>query len=262
MDAYASAKANILRHQRRSNLAVLSADDGGARALEPLVQGRLRTFSLSAEVQDGAFLRGDEIVLRDGNGEQVICATGDVRLRGRHNVLNVLAAIVLADSVGAPAAAMQAAIRRFTGLEHRLELVRTVRGVQYVNDSIATAPERAIAALEAFAEPVILLAGGRDKEMFWDVWAATVARRAKAAVLFGSLADLMEMKLAEAMNQSGRELQLVRVDTLDEAVDAAARLASSGDVVLLAPGGTSYDAFADFAERGHAFRRLVAALAE
>ena len=133
-----------------------------------------------------------------------------------------------------------------------LELVRTRRGVQWINDSIATAPERALAALNAFGEPIILLAGGRDKAMEWEAWAKTVTRRVKTVILFGALADMLAEKLAEQHHPDYH-----KVDTVAEAVEMAAETAVSGDIVLLSPGGTSYDAFNDFEERGELFRQLV-----
>ncbi len=251
MAAYADAKANILRYQSADDVAVLAADDAGAMALAAEVQGRLRTFSLYGVVDDGAFVRDGHIWLKNGH-ETAVCPLTDIKLRGQHNVLNVLAAVTLADSVGIPAEAMRQAIRTFRGVEHRLEMVRELHGVRYVNDSIATAPERALAALAAFDEPLILLAGGRDKEMQWDEWTRQVAQRVKHVVLFGDLADMLERRLAEA-----GYVKITRVDGLETAVTTAAHLAASGDVVLLSPGGTSFDAFTDFAERGELFRKLV-----
>lgn len=251
MDAYADAKANILRFQSENDIAVLAADDPGALALEHEVRGRLRTFSLRGVVEDGAFVRDNEVWLRNGS-EKRICSLDDIQLRGQHNVLNVLAAVTLADSVDIPVDAMVQAIRTFRGVEHRLELVRVVNGVRYINDSIATAPERAMAALTAFDEPLILLAGGRDKDMEWDEWAHQVALHAKHVILFGELADM----LADRLQAAGYEA-IIRVPGLADAVTSAAKMARSGDIVLLSPGGTSFDAFNDFAERGEMFRELV-----
>lgn len=248
MDVYLDAKANILRYQDDQGVAVLAADDPGAQALKPLVRGRLREFSLIHEVKDGAFVRDGQVWLRNGH-ETAVCDVQDIQLRGRHNILNVLAAVTLADSVCVPVEAMHQAIRTFKGVEHRLELVRTLDGVQYINDSIATAPERTIADLHSFSEPLILLAGGRDKEMVWDEWAREVRQRVKHAVLFGELAEVMEKKLTG--------FSFTKVKTLAEAVEVAKNTAVSGDVVLLSPGGTSFDAFTDFAERGEVFRQLV-----
>ncbi len=249
MAAYANAKANILRYQSEDGTAVLAADDPGAMMLKSLVKGRLRTFSLEQEVEDGAFVRDRQIWLRNGK-DVPVCDLNDIKLRGQHNVRNVLAAVTLADSIGLPVAAMRQAIDMFTGVEHRLELVRVLNDVQYINDSIATAPERALAAINAFSEPLILLAGGKDKDMVWDAWAERVRDRVKHVILFGDMAEMMESRLS---GMSG----LTRVETMAEAVKVAGDTAVAGDVVLLSPGGTSFDAFTDFAERGEIFRELV-----
>ena len=264
MQAYKKAKANILRYQAEQDVAVLAADDPGAMSLETMVNGRLRLFSAQHPVTDGAFVRDGQIWLRDGNGrEACVCTLSDIQLRGAHNVLNVLAAVTLADSVGIPVEAMQKAIANFTGIEHRLELVRTLNGVQYVNDSIATAPERTLAALDSFTEPLILLAGGRDKDMQWQSWTEKVLKRVKHVILFGELADLLNKLLTQQPCLPGLDAYLTRVSrvpTMTEAVALAQETAVAGDVVLLAPGGTSFDAFKDFAERGEVFRQLVNAL--
>lgn len=255
MAGYTEAKSSIVRFQSVNDSAILCADDEGAMALRPLINGRLRTFSMTQPVADGAFLRDEQIWLKDRAGQETaVCPLAAIQLRGRHNIMNVLAACTIADTAAVPVAAMRTAIAEFKGVEHRLERVRTINGVQYINDSIATAPERALAALAAFEEPLVLLAGGRDKKMNWEVWAETVAKRTKAVILFGDLAELLEEKLA-AVKDGQTAVQ--RVNTLAEAVKTAAQQATSGDIVLLSPGGTSYDAFKDFVERGELFRELV-----
>ena len=262
MAAYIEAKANILRYQKAGDIALLPADDQGTGDLKNLVRGRLRQFSLELPVKDGAFVRQGKIWLRDSAREWAVCAVDDIPLRGRHNVLNVLAAAVLADSVGVPVEPMESAIRKFRAVEHRLELVRTLNGVQYINDSIATSPERAIAAIDSFTEPLILLAGGRDKGMFWDAWAERVSERIRVAVLFGELGQMMA-KLLDGNDFDGRPApEIIRVTRMSDAVQAAANVARPGDVVLLAPGGTSFDSFVDFAERGESFRRQIKGLPE
>jgi UDP-N-acetylmuramoylalanine--D-glutamate ligase len=258
MAAYSDAKANILRHQTQGDVAILCADDPGAMALQNTVRGRRRLFSQRGPVEDGAYISGERLRLRDGARELDICALSDVRLRGAHNIGNTLAAATLADSVGVPAEKMREVIAGFAGVPHRLELVSTVGGVQYVNDSIATAPERALAAIASFSEPLVLLAGGRDKNMVWEPWARQVRKRVKHAVLFGTLAGSLASYLDAVEDDERDELTSVtQCTTLAEAVAAAEGLARPGDVVLLAPGGTSYDAFEDFAARGEAFRVLV-----
>lgn len=250
MARYAAAKSNILRSQNGEGIAVLSADDSGSLEMREYVRGRLRTFSVRGPVTDGAFLRDGHVWLSDSDGERPVCPVAASRLIGPHNILNILAAVALADSAGIPHEAIVEGIRLFDGVPHRLEVVRRVNGVQFVNDSIATAPERALAALAAFDEPVILLAGGRDKDMVWDQWARQVARRVKHVVLFGELAPVLAGYL-------GDSVPLTRVETLAEAVYVAQDKATAGDVVLLSPGGTSFDGYTDFVERGEHFRLLV-----
>lgn len=251
MAEYSAAKANCLRYQTTAATAVLCADDPGALALAPLVRGRLRRISQRQPVDDGAFMRDGHLWLANGQGgETAVTAVANLRLRGAHNIYNALAACTLADTVGLPLAAMRHVLHTFAGVEHRLELVATHNGVQFINDSIATAPERALAALAALSEPIVLLAGGQDKAMVWDEWAAVVRQRVKQVVLFGALADQLATKLAGFP-------ALIQVSTLAQAVQAAVETAVPGDVVLLSPGGTSYDAYQDFAARGAEFRQLV-----
>ncbi len=265
MEAYIAAKANIVTHQRESDIAVLGYDEPNARALAELTKAEVRYFSGTSAV-NGAFLQGDTLVLQRAEGRVAVCERRALRLRGMHNVLNALAAMALADATGASVAAMERVLSTFTGVEHRLEEVRRLNGVLWINDSIATAPERVMAALRAFDEPLILLAGGRDKDLPWEDFARTVTQRVRVLVLFGEAAALIgrhvEAALAEARAQH-RPMVLQTVipaGTLENAVQTAARYARSGDVVLLSPGGTSFDAYRDFAERGEHFRQLVMAL--
>lgn len=254
MNLYAQAKGNILRYQKPDDVAVLSADDPGSLKMGELARGRLRLFSAQKSVSDGVYLADGQIWLSDGHTQTALCPAGISRLIGGHNMLNVLAAVALADSAGVSHEAIIEGIRLFDGVPHRLETVRRLDGVQYVNDSIATAPERALAALAAFEEPVVLLAGGRDKNMVWDEWARQVAQRVKHVVLFGELAPALQARL-------DRHTAATMVDTLTEAVAVAHDKADPGDIVLLSPGGTSFDAYSDFVERGEHFRLLVRELA-
>ena len=262
MEAYIAAKQRILDFQDVEDVAVLGYDDPNARSLAAAVRGRLRFFSREREMARGAFLREGTLFLRLGSEAWPICRVEEVRLRGRHNLWNVLAAAAVAGSLGADIGAIREAALTFSGVPHRLEQVREVRGVRYVNDSIATTPERVRVALEAFEEPIVLLAGGRDKGLPWEETAEVIARRARVLIAFGELGDrIVEAAYAARARVDGVVLEhLERVATLEEAVARAAGLARPGEVVLLSPGGTSFDAYRDFEERGVHFRQLVEAL--
>ncbi len=252
MESYVTAKANILRHQRPGDRAVLNADDvvtAGLSTVEPPIW-----FSLEHPV-DGSYLEGDRIVLGGGVTATTVCRVTDVRLRGRHNLSNVVAAVAVASAAGVPTGAMAAVISRFRGVPHRLEIVSEINGVTYCNDSIATAPERSMASIRSFDEPVILIAGGRDKHLPMDEWAELIRRRVRALVLLGESSDLIERAVLAAPGPAAPPIY--RAGSMEEAVGLASRVALPGDVVLLAPGGTSFDMFKDFEERGERFVGLV-----
>jgi UDP-N-acetylmuramoylalanine--D-glutamate ligase len=268
MDVYTAAKRRILDFQGRKDLALLNKDDPGSWDLATAARGQLAFFSAQdqsggeLEAKTGAFLRDEVVTFRRDGHEYPICHTDEIKLLGRHNVLNVLAACVLAGSVGVPMDAIREVVTTFTGVVHRLQLVRSLNGVRYYDDSIATAPERTVAALCVFEAPIVLLAGGRDKALPWEGMARVALKRARHVVAFGEAAGLVERVIKEAWQEgTGARLEgVTRVGTLKEAVAVAARVSRPGDVVLLAPGGTSFDAFRDFAERGDRFQALVRAL--
>jgi UDP-N-acetylmuramoylalanine--D-glutamate ligase len=261
MEAYTHAKANIVRYQRNGDCAVLGYDDAGSRDLAALRPGEPVWFSGRDMVANGAFLAGQRLVLvgaASPDGEShVICEKGDIPLRGDHNVLNVLAACAITGVVGVSPEVMAAAIRDFRPVTHRLETVRVLNGVTFVNDSIATAPERVVAALRSYTEPLVLLAGGKDKNLPWEEMIRLALRVSRHIVAFGQAGQLVVAMVAQV---GGDPAQVTQVATLAEAVQEAAARAQPGDVVLLSPGGTSYDAYPDFAARGEHFRQLVTAL--
>jgi UDP-N-acetylmuramoylalanine--D-glutamate ligase len=254
MEEYASAKRNILRYQGPGDWVVLNPDNDWTAGWIRSAPGRVLQFSRRHPVAEGACLDGTDVVVRLDDRQRRVCAAREIRLRGVHNLENVLAACALALAADIEPAAMREAIAGFTGVEHRLELVREVEGVSWYNDSIATSPERAVAALRSFDRPIVLLAGGRDKHLPWDEWAREVAQRVRVLVLFGEASDLIEQELARC----GVAAPVPhRGETLERAVVIARREAQPGDVVLLAPGGTSFDAFRDFAARGQRFKEFV-----
>jgi UDP-N-acetylmuramoylalanine--D-glutamate ligase len=271
MEAYVAAKQNILTHQTREDVTLLGYDDANARALALDTPAHLYFFSGGAEVEAGAFKTNGELTLRmNGDARQTkkrvdreICKVSEVQLLGDHNLLNVLAASVLAALAGVPLEVIRKVATTFTGVEHRLELVREFNGARWYDDSIATAPERALAAMRSFDEPIVLLAGGRDKDLPWDVFVNETLQRVRRLITFGEAGPMIAESVTEAMAQGDKGTileEISRVTSLEEAVAEAARTVEPGDVVLLSPGGTSYDAFKDFAERGDRFKELVQAL--
>jgi UDP-N-acetylmuramoylalanine--D-glutamate ligase len=273
MDAYIAAKKHILDFQTPDDWQVLSADNDVTAAMN--TSARTLWFSVKGEPHgEGAWLDEDgnlririnphpSLPRQAGEGaDAVICHRRELLLMGEHNVLNVLAASLVCAVAGAPVEAMRQVATTFRGVAHRLQLIRDEGGVRWYDDSIATAPERLMAALKCFDQPVILLCGGRDKHLPWDEAARMMLARCKAIVLFGEMGPLVAATLESEKSKvksDGRSptSHFSLLTSLPDAVAEARRLAEPGDVVLLSPGGTSYDAFKDFAERGDRFRELV-----
>ena len=257
MEAYTAAKARILEFQSREDTAILGRDDKGAWSLRDKVKGKLFTFSLHEleEGLNGAYYHDGLLNLRDGNAYLPLILREKIYVRGDHNVLNVLAAFTIGHAAGFPLDAMLEAAEEFRGVPHRLELVRELHGVRWYNDSIATAPERSMAAIRAFDEPIVLLLGGRDKDLPWEDLIRLASEHVDHMVLFGEAAEKIG-KTLDALGLPAR-FTLSRADGLQDAIHKAAEVAEAGDVVLLSPGGTSFDEFKDFAERGERFRTWV-----
>ncbi len=262
MEAYRQAKERIIRQQTAQDCVVLGRDDPGAWSLAHQALGEVRSFGAQRPPTDfkGSYLDGEQVCLWDGQNTRPVLSGKMIPLRGEHNIYNVLAACAISDAAGVPVEAMRTAIKDFMGVPHRLERVRSWNGAVWYNDSIATAPERAMAAIHSFDEPIVLLAGGRDKNLPWEDFAALVHQRVDHLILFGEAVDLI-YRAVHADAASARPYTLERCDNLEQAVQAAARVAEPGDVVLLSPGGTSFDEFRDFEARGEAFRKWVLELA-
>jgi len=255
-DEYRGLKTNIIRFQNPADTAILGFDDRECRALASQVKGRLLWFSLSQAIPgDGVFVRDGWGVLRLGRLEQPLFAMDSLRLRGRHNRANALAAAAVAIACGVSPEAVACAVESFRGVPHRLELVADVGGVQYYNDSIATTPERTLAGLRSFEGPLVLLLGGRDKQLPLEDLANEALTRCRAIFLFGESAGKLEDALKGHARRGAPPIR--RVAGLAEAVEAAHAAAEEGDVVLLSPACTSYDAYNNFERRGEHFRILV-----
>ncbi len=258
MEAYTAAKARILSYQKAGDVAVLNRDDAGSWKLAKDLRSDLLSFGFRGPdgMKNGTYIDKEHICLQIGRDRVKMLPLEWINIKGRHNQANVLAACAIAAAASIALPAIQVGVENFSGVPHRLEFVRNFKGADWYNDSIATAPERSLAAVDAFDQPIVLLLGGRDKNLPWDKLAEVCRKRVSRVILFGEMADLV----AEAIGpkQRGQHLQsVVKCATLEDAIRTAANQVVEGDVVLLSPGGTSFDAFKDFAERGEMFRKWV-----
>ena len=253
VEAYRAVKARLAELSAPTGRIVLNADDPGCQALAvDLPPASVAWYGMRQPERGAteAWVADDDWVVVAG---EPVLETRDVPLPGRHMLSNVLAAALGATLAGAPTAAIGKAIASFEGVPHRLEPIAERNGVRWINDSQATIPVAAIAALESFEAPIVLIAGGQTKGLAYEAFADAVADRCRAAVLIGETAD-------ELANLIGDRVPVIRAADMRAAVGAADDLARPGDVVLLAPASTSFDMFVDYAARGDAFRAAVAAL--
>ena len=256
MAEYVAAKENIFRHQSGEDVAVLNADNDITAEQSRRAPGRARLFSRQDEVADGVFLRGEDIVCRSGGHERVVMTTGDIKIPGVHNVENYMAAIAAVDGL-VPDEVIRDFAREFGGVEHRIELVRTYRGVRYYNDSIASSPSRTIAGLRSFHEKVILIAGGYDKHIPFDVLGPEIVEHVKLLVLCGATADKIRAAVENAPGYQPGKPEIRDVTPFTAAVEAARDRAQPGDVVTLSPACAAFDQFKNFGERGKFFKSIV-----
>ncbi len=255
-DDYVGLKRRIVQFQGREDVAVLNLDNEVSRGFANATPARIVGTSMrGALTGDGVALQGDTVVAVAGGVAAPVIDRHELALRGDHNVENFLAAVAVASQLGVSLEAARTTAREFTGVPHRLEPVATIDGVTYINDSIATAPERTLAGLRSFSEPVVLLLGGRDKQLPVEEMARECAARCRAVVTFGESGEMY----ARAVRDAGLGA-VEEVVTVEEAVRAAHLLARAGDVVLFSPAATSFDQYRNFEIRGAAFRAAVEAL--
>jgi len=261
MSAYTAAKSRILAYQGKNDICVLNREDTRSKDLFTLVSGKLITFGMDRpQNYNGVFSNNGEIIFADGKNETTLVEKDILQLPGKHNFFNALAACAAGIAAGFKPKAMQEGIRSVKGIPHRLELVHEIGGIRWINDSIATAPERVIAALHAIEQPLVLLLGGRDKDLPWEPLAALMHDKKPKTILFGEAADLIESEILQ-FEKGNPVYPLYKKDTFEEAFFKAVEISEPGETVLLSPGGNSYDAYHDFEERGEHFRSLVKGLA-
>ena len=266
LDEYKAAKTNIYRHTPNRRL-VTNAENSETAALAKscgrpvtLFSSARRGFSEIAKdtpTCDTVFYLSDNAIVRaTAEGETEILRTEEILLPGRHNLENYMTAIALTDGLVLPSE-IRAVARTFRGVPHRLEYLRTVRGVRYYNSSIDSSPTRTAAALSALSSPPIVICGGYDKKLPFEPLAEALFRSAKAVILMGATAPRIRAAIEERQKAETRPLPVYAAENLADAVEIAHRVAIDGDTVLLSPACASFDAFRNFEERGNTFRELV-----
>lgn len=261
LGAYTAAKVRILKFQKQADLAILNREDKGSWNLREELHGDLISFGYKKPDKNdhGTYIEKGNIMLQIAREQMKMLPIDWIALRGEHNLLNVLAACAIAAGATIALPAIQTAIEEFEGIPHRMQLVATRDGVQWYDDSIATTPERSLAAIKSFDEPIVLLLGGRDKNLPWEELLQTANQKVKQFVLFGEAANMIAEKLEKIQKHTSTKPHS-KVETLQDAIKEAAKTAEEGDVVLLSPGGTSYDAFVDFEERGNCYAKWISEL--
>ena len=249
-ETYVDAKARIFENQQADDFAVLNADDPVCVGLAGRTRAQVFWFSRKKEVQQGASLRDGRILFRDSSGQQEIMVASEIPLKGAHNLENTLAAICAGALMKCAPERIRAAVRNFKAVEHRLEYVATVRGVEYYNDSKATNVDATIKALESFPANIHLILGGKDKGSDYTVLNDLLRQRVKRVYTIGAAADKIESQVREAA-------EIVHAESLDSAVQRASASAQPGDIVLLAPACASFDQFRNYEHRGKVFKELV-----
>ncbi len=247
---YVAAKKRLFMNQVKTDFAVLNAEDIRTAAMASEVAARPFLFSRSRVLEHGAFVRNGRVLFRDGRNEKELFPVNAVALKGAHNLENVLAASTMAILAGAAPESLEGSIRKFKGIEHRIEWVLDIDGVQYFNDSKATNVDAAIKSIEAFPGNILLILGGRDKAGDFTALRSPVRNRVKHAVLIGEAAGKIRRALSGTVDMS-------EARSMQEAVSICKALARRGDTVLLAPACASFDMFQNYEHRGRAFKEAV-----
>lgn len=259
-EEYMDAKKNIYRHQGKNDILVLNNDNLVTKSFVNEAKGSVRLFSRKEVLGAGTFFVNDgKIVYDDGNALVELINCNEIVISGNHNIENYLAACAATIGLVLPENMAEVA-RTFNGVEHRNEFVRDVNGVKYYNSSIDSSPNRTMAALNTFNQRVILIAGGKDKNIPYDELGPVLAEKVKELILIGPTADKIEASLKAAIEKKGLPEGTVKVHhckNYEEIVNKASNIAKAGDIVILSPASTSFDMFKNFEERGKTFKELV-----
>lgn len=258
-EEYVLAKTNILMHQKKGDICVLNLDSPFINSFEEMIeknklQCEVQHFSTKQTCQPGAYLKDNEIYLAKVDHTEKIVSVDEVKLMGEMNYGNICSALCLVASL-VSADSMRKTLRAFKGVEHRLEYVDTKHGVSYYNDSIATTPGKAMAALTSFPQKIIVIAGGSDKNLEYQTFGEMVVAHAKQVILLGSTKEKIQKAIQEASKDQAMPIQIV--ESLEDAIHYASQIAVEGDVVAMIPASASFDMYPNYKERGKHFKRLV-----
>lgn len=260
MAEYINAKRNIYLHQNAFSRTVLGLDNEISASFQKEVRGELLGFSMHTPPHRGVYLNADDIIcIKNGSVETPLLDSRKIILPGRHNISNYIAAITA--TLGyVSAETIEKIATTFTGVEHRLEFVRKVCGARWFNDSIASSPTRAMAALDSFPQKIILLAGGYDKKIPFDTLAPKILEKVKTLVLCGATAAAIEKAVKDCLGAEKSDLTIIHAKNMEDAVNITKSLTEEGDIVSLSPACASFDFYKNFEERGKHFKALVNAI--
>ncbi|MFA4817560.1 MAG: UDP-N-acetylmuramoyl-L-alanine--D-glutamate ligase [Parcubacteria group bacterium] len=261
MDDYAADKKNIFLHQKPEDTCVINWDNEITKGMAGEVKSSLVKFSLKRIAESQAvFVENGAIYFNNGVDEKKVMEIADIKIRGAHNIPNILAAIGACEAMGVDFASIKKAIADFSGLSHRLEFVHEFQGVKYFNDTAATSPEGALAGINSFSEPIILISGGADKNLDVSELGKAIAQKVKAVVFLQGTATEKIINEIKKNLPAGEEKEFTIVDSMAKAVELAQGAAEAGDVVLLSPGVASFGLFANEFDRGDKFKEAVKSL--
>ena len=256
MEEYVASKKNVFLHQHPGDKVVLNHDNEITYAFAAEAPGHVTLFSRQNSMDEGVVIENDTICVKKNGDSRPVLPIRDILLPGVHNIENYMAAIGAVDGLVKDEVIREFA-KSFGGVEHRIELVRELHGVKYYNDSIGSSPSRTIAGLRAFKQKVILIAGGYDKHIPYDVLGPDLVAHVKAMVLTGATAPKIRAAAEQAEGYDPRKLPIYDIDDFEEAIKKAQTLAQPGDVVILSPASASFDRFKNFMVRGDTFKRIV-----
>jgi UDP-N-acetylmuramoylalanine--D-glutamate ligase len=259
MEEYVAAKKNIFTHQTPGQKLVLNRDNDIAYSFRQEAPGQVTLFSRQNPLDEGVAIENGVICVKKNGTTRPVLPVADILLPGVHNVENFEAAIAAVDGL-VPDEVIRTFAKEFGGVEHRIELVRVKDGVRYYNDSIASSPSRTMAGLRSFDQKVILIAGGYDKHLDYDVLGPDLVAHVKRMVLTGATSAKLRSAAEGAEGYSAEAMPITEIDDFGEAVRYAASVAEPGDVVILSPASASFDKFKNFMVRGNTFKELVRSL--